>query len=809
MKLREFKTEIFAGINNRSYKFENGLNIILGANEAGKSTLINAIYASLFINPQIKLNTTEGKEFQKYYFPYPDGDYAEAELKFEIEAQTYKIYKKWSNNNYSGYLELSDGRRIEKTNKIAAYKKDLFPYAKSTYNNIVFSSQEDIKSTLARINSEQNPELINTINSFLRKAVMELDGVSIDKFRQKLNENLTELTKRWKLKADTISNSARGVNNPYQVGTGKIYDLFIAKEKLRLKIKESKINEKEYEKISSEIRKLKEEEQKLIKDIEKLAKIEAEINQRVEIELKLANKRERIESLEKIKEKWPQLEQQLAELQSTKQAQELKLQKLEAEKQRSQKLSQKEELEVKIKKIKQLKSEKLKQKEILAKINFTKKDLEKLEKAKNKIAQNKASLKASKLKAKINFSESDKIKVTAGVDREKTVPKDQIIEADGYLKIKTDQIEIEIESAEINFASLKEELSSYQKEFLNLKRKMKVSDLKEAKQKLAKKDEAARELNRQNTELRELLAGANLDSLENNLAQLAKVKAAREIEIIDKEIEKIKDDLANLKTEIKIRENKKEEWKIDYQNLTNLKLKLAEQVEAKINLAKKLEQLASLPAQYESSQEFVTSLQAKREEREKINQNLRLKIEKYKELENLLPVESTPEMENKLENLKEKLEKAKTRASKLVKIKEVFEKKLKEMDQNSFRPLTKSFSKNLEILTAGKYEQGIIEDDFSIQIQTNKNKKLPGKLELLSYGTYDAAALALRFAIFDNLFKQTGGFIILDDCLVNLDPKRRKNAIKLINQYQKKYQILYTTCEPERAAELNGNIIKI
>lgn len=120
---------------------------------------------------------------------------------------------------------------------------------------------------------------------------------------------------------------------------------------------------------------------------------------------------------------------------------------------------------------------------------------------------------------------------------------------------------------------------------------MKVSDLKEAKQKLAEKDEAARELNRQNTELRELLAGANLDSLENNLDQLAKVKAAREIEIIDKEIEKIKDDLANLKTEIKIRENKKEEWKIDYQNLANLKLKLAEQVEAKINLAKNLSSL--------------------------------------------------------------------------------------------------------------------------------------------------------------------------------------------------------------------------
>jgi len=43
VKIKSFETEIFAGINNRSYQFEDGLNILLGANEAGKSTIINAI----------------------------------------------------------------------------------------------------------------------------------------------------------------------------------------------------------------------------------------------------------------------------------------------------------------------------------------------------------------------------------------------------------------------------------------------------------------------------------------------------------------------------------------------------------------------------------------------------------------------------------------------------------------------------------------------------------------------------------------------------------------------------------------------
>jgi len=38
----------FAGFTNREVEFKKGLNVILGENEAGKSTLVNAIKASLF-----------------------------------------------------------------------------------------------------------------------------------------------------------------------------------------------------------------------------------------------------------------------------------------------------------------------------------------------------------------------------------------------------------------------------------------------------------------------------------------------------------------------------------------------------------------------------------------------------------------------------------------------------------------------------------------------------------------------------------------------------------------------------------------
>ncbi|MFN2339705.1 MAG: AAA family ATPase [Halanaerobium sp.] len=809
MKIKSFSTEVFAGINNRNYQFEDGLNILLGDNEAGKSTVINAIYASLFVSPQLKLNTSEGKEFKAKFLPYPDGDYAEAEVKFKAANSEYRFYKKWSNSNYAGFLELDDGRRLEKSQKIAEYKKEIFPYGKSTYNNIVFSSQQDIKSTLKRINAEENPELIDTINSFLRRAVMELDGISIDQFRSKLENELEELTKKWDLKTDAVSNSSRGVNNPYKVGTGKIYDSYIAKEKLRSRLKQSKINERKYEELGLKIKELKEKEQKLVAEIKELAEIEAEINQRAAAELEIENLTERRTKLSQAAKKWPNLKAELKELRIKQEAENEKLKKLKAELKRAEKLKRQSDIKARLDQIKAAKVKLNELQSLRAKTKVSSEQVEKLEKYKNKIVETEASLKAAKLKAKLNFSAAGSIKVLTGVEGEKNISAGEIIEADGYLRIKTEELDLEIESAEIDFKSLKAEFEQNQQQFKELKAKMQVEDLSQARKKLQELTEVKRKIEFKKNKITELLAGEDLKELEAELSALDELDSAREEKKIREEIEALNSKISELNTEIKIRENKIEEFQEEYTSIVELKSLLSAKKERIELLKEKLSQLASLPAKYSSSNEFINDLKRKRENREELNQELREKLEQHKELENLLPQASSKEMAAELKEIEEEFTNLKNKAKNLLEIKKVFESKLEEMDQNSFKPLLNSFSKNLQLLTAGKYKAGLINPDFSVKLKSKAKQELPGKLDLLSYGTYDAAALALRFAIFDNLFSDYGGFIILDDCLVNFDPERRKNAVKLIKEYQKKYQIIYTTCDPERAAEFEANIIKI
>ena len=56
MKLINIKLNAFAGVINKSYIFNEGLNVIKGPNEGGKSTLIKAIQSALLVKTDLTEN---------------------------------------------------------------------------------------------------------------------------------------------------------------------------------------------------------------------------------------------------------------------------------------------------------------------------------------------------------------------------------------------------------------------------------------------------------------------------------------------------------------------------------------------------------------------------------------------------------------------------------------------------------------------------------------------------------------------------------------------------------------------------------
>ena len=120
--------------------------------------------------------------------------------------------------------------------------------------------------------------------------------------------------------------------------------------------------------------------------------------------------------------------------------------------------------------------------------------------------------------------------------------------------------------------------------------------------------------------------------------------------------------------------------------------------------------------------------------------------------------------------------------------------------------LVKEFITALEKITDGKYSTGDINENLNITI---KNDDLEIPIDKLSAGTYDSVALALRFSIMKQIFKDNKGYLILDDCLVDLDNERKLQAVELIKEFAQDYQVIFTTCDYVTAQMLSGNLIEL
>ena len=809
MKLKKFQTDIFAGISNKEIEFSDGLNVILGKNEAGKSTIINAIYATLFKNAKIRLNHSEDKDFYKRYFPYPDGDYIHGYLEFEVDSDNYVIEKEWSREEPKQYLRLPDGVRIKNEEKIKNIKNKLFKYGKGSYNNIVFTKQRNIKSSIKRI--IENDEVVNTVNNFLRKAVMELDGVSIDKLNKKVKNELDDLLQKWDIENNRPSNPDRDVNNPYQKGYGKIYEAYIEKEKLRRRMKRTKEIEENFEEISNDLRKIKNKKEDIIKEVNRLAEIEDDIFERGQIEPEIKSLKERVKGIKEINKKWPVTKARLDDEKEKLKELEQKLENFKKKKEKAKKDQKHRKLEKKLKKIEEKKkniADLKSQKQNLA--NITKKQVNKLAELKEGISKSKASLEAAKLKMKINYVTSSEVEIIRGINDSELVKDRKEFSANGYFRIITDNIDFEIESAEIDFNKIQEEYKKYKNDYNELIKKLGVNNLEDARNKLERLNKLNSEINNIEKNIEEIIGENDYDKLVKRIEEYNFTENLDDINLISKKINKLKDEKINdLKINIKNKEDKIEDWKNEYKNQDNLMdiiLEIRSQIKEK---EKELTELADLPDDFSSPADFKKHLSKFRNKKEKIEKKYNEKKEEMLEMENKLDDSSYEELKVIYKEKEKKYKQLVLKTNKIIKIRELIKEKLIKMDQNSLKPLIKSFSKKIQSLTANSYKMGKINKDFSIKIKTGNNNFLPANMNFLSYGTYDGIALSLRLSLFDNLFKKQSSFIILDDCLVNLDPERTEKAIELIKEFKSNHQVIFSTCDPKTANNLGGNIIKI
>lgn len=804
MIIKKYKCSRFAGIKDKNVDFLDGINVLLGDNEAGKSTLVEGIYSVMFKSTRFDKRSTEDKNFYAQFMPIPNGDSIDGEIILSSDEGDFVLAKEWGAKPFSK-LMMPNADMIKSEDKIQNILKEILKFGEGTFSSILFSKQIHIKEALEKIMG--NKETTSEVSTLIRKAIMELDGVSIDDLSLKIDSEIDLLLKKWDIEKSYPENN-RGVNNPYKVGIGQVVDYFYKKENIHLEMEEAEQKEKHFDDICNQLKSMEANLSELKDKKEAMEKLENDVINRSILEPKIFQYDKEQASIMKINQEWPQYEMRLKQINEELKRLSSECEKLQIEKVQAGKVGNKNVLMKNIKKIDELKFLMKKTDDEINMIKVvTTEDIISLDKLYKEIITTEAKMKAGVMIGKVTcYSLNSNIIITKDLDEPEIINVEDNFKANGYIKIESENsFGIELKSGDMDFYELRN-LYLHNKKNLELKlNALMVKSIEEAKLNKEKLDNLRRNLENLNKQILNILGEYNYDDLKKELESFGDLSQIRDIETIEAEIKAITEQQIELLSTKKSIESSIIKWSEEFKDIDGLLNKIIEIRISQKSDRENLEKLAPLPEQYENAEIFRHVLTETRKTFENSQLILSKLKEDYYESENNLPESTCEELNKEYEYLDGLFNKALGKGKKLLKIKESFQSTKLAMDENSFAPLSEAFSNYIIQLTNGNVKAGDIGNDFSLKLEKDKQTYVP--IHLLSAGTYDSVALALKLAILEYILGDDKGFMILDDCFVDLDPTRKEAAVQMIKSFAKKHQIIFTTCSPETAKLLGGNII--
>ncbi len=154
-------------------------------------------------------------------------------------------------------------------------------------------------------------------------------------------------------------------------------------------------------------------------------------------------------------------------------------------------------------------------------------------------------------------------------------------------------------------------------------------------------------------------------------------------------------------------------------------------------------------------------------------------------------LENLSKIEEKLVNDNEKMSTLKNLNLSMNIAKEVLENAYQKMKNMIAPRFTKNLSKNISIITGGKYKNVNINDEYGLIVELEDGSYV--EANKLSIGTIDQMYLSLRLSMLDELSEEKMP-IFLDESFAYFDAERLENILQFLAQNYADRQILIFTC---------------
>ncbi len=248
-------------------------------------------------------------------------------------------------------------------------------------------------------------------------------------------------------------------------------------------------------------------------------------------------------------------------------------------------------------------------------------------------------------------------------------------------------------------------------------------------------------------------------------------------------------------------------WEQSHASVEKLMDQFAEKRFRHNELAARVESFAPLPSSYRDAEEFLQDFE--HEQREQTD--LRVARERLEGDKRALtaqaPDQSSEELASLLGEAEEALQAARRRGAALQRVEAARVEALGAGEAALYDGMRGRLQETLAAMTAGRHARVTLEGAMPAALAGLDGSALPWNM--LSAGTQDALALALRLAMASFFIEGSDGFLMMDDPLVDMDPDRQKAAARTLGAFAERRQLIVFTCHPATADLLGGRRVTL
>ena len=252
MKINNLKINGFGKLKDKQIELKDGINVIYGENEAGKSSLLKFI-TSMFYGASKNKNGKEISDFDKYK-PWQIEEFS-GKIEYTLDnGENFEVYREFKKKNpvifNSKREDISKTFNIDKTRGIEFFEEQTGIDEEIFYNTAI-TEQEGIKLSKSSQNS-----IVQKISNLISSGD---DNISFKKSLDKINKRQNE-------EVGTERTSQRPINNvenkikklleekkSLEIYKENIYDNSLEKEQLRLEEKDEEIKKEFLKEIKNKL----------------------------------------------------------------------------------------------------------------------------------------------------------------------------------------------------------------------------------------------------------------------------------------------------------------------------------------------------------------------------------------------------------------------------------------------------------------------------------------------------------------------------------------------------------------------------